>query len=416
MVDEKQSIATQFTQAVSTRDALQKSQTYLLQNYSRADLVLERGNGVYVFDSDGERYLDCVSGLAVNALGHGDYDVLEAIREQSGRLIHVSNLYHTIPAALLAEQLVTHSFADRVFYCNSGTEAIEACMKFARRHGTTVGGSDKTEYVTTHRSFHGRTMGSLSLTGQDKYREPFEPLVPGVTMVDLNDIDGTLARIGERTAAVFVEPIQAEGGVRPATQVYLAALREACDRHKALLVFDEVQVGLGRTGSLFAYEQLDVVPDVMALAKPLGAGLPIGAVLMTEDVANTVQPGDHAATFGGGPLVCSVALTVFAKLSDPAFIATVQALGGAFERRLRDIAERHPTVREVRGRGLIWGLELDRPATEVVNALRERHVLACIAGPEVLRFLPPLVIAEDQLHQVADHLDDILTEIEERES
>jgi acetylornithine/N-succinyldiaminopimelate aminotransferase len=376
-------------------------------------MVLERGNGTYVFDSEGGRYLDCVSGLAVNALGHGDYDICETIREHASNLIHVSNLYHTVPGALLAEQLVKLSFADRVFFCNSGTEAIEACIKFARRWAKTHGGSDKHELVTTEQSFHGRTMGSLSITGQPKYQEPFEPLVPGVRVGIFNDIDSTVSKITDNTAAVFLEPIQAEGGVNPASKEYLQAVREACDKHGALLVFDEIQVGLGRTGTLWAHEQYGVTPDMMSLAKPLGGGLPIGAVLLSQDVADAIQPGDHAATFGGGPLVTAVGLVVVEKVSDPRMLESVTQTGKVFSDRLREMQSRHSTILDVRGAGLIWGVEVSRPATDFVAALRQRSVLACIAGPSVLRFLPPLVVTEDQLHQVADHLDEILTEFEQ---
>jgi len=395
--------------SMGTREILQKSQTYLLQNYARADLVLERGNGVYLFDNDGQRYLDCVSGLAVNALGHGDHDMLEAMRDQAATLVHVSNLYHTIPAALLAEQLVEHSFADRVFFCNSGTEAVEAALKFARKWARVSFGDDKYELVAARQSFHGRTMGSLSLTGQEKYQRPFEPLVPGVRFGTFNDIDGTVAQITNRTAAVFLEPIQAEGGVNPATPEYLAAVRRACDEHHALLVFDEVQVGLGRTGKLFCYQHYGIDPDVMTLAKPLGGGLPIGATLLRQFVADAIKPGDHAATFGGGPLVCAVGLTVLDKLIRRGVIENVALNGATFEARLREMQPRHPLIRDVRGKGLIWGVEVADAAAAFVEEFRRRQVLICVAGPNVVRFLPPLVITEEQLHLVADMFDEILT-------
>lgn len=404
----EESLDTPIFGALSTREILQKSQTYLLQNYARADLVLERGNGVYVFDNDGERYLDCVSGLAVNAFGHGDHEIVEAIRRQAGNLIHVSNLYHSIPAALLAEQLVRHSCADRVFFCNSGTEAIEACIKFARRWARAQGGDEKVELVATNRSFHGRTMGALSLTGQEKYQVPFAPLLPGVRFARFNDIDSTLAQITEKTAGVFLEPIQAEGGVYPASPEYINAVRQACDRHGALLIFDEVQVGLGRTGKLFCYEHYEVEPDLIALAKPLAGGLPIGAVLLKQHVADAIKQGDHAATFGGGPLVCAAALAVIRKLLASDMVEGVARKGSAFERRLRELQGAHPVIADVRGMGLIWGVEFVEPAMPYLNAFRDRRVLTCLAGPNVLRFVPPLVITEDQLHQVADILAEIL--------
>ncbi|HQI75664.1 MAG TPA: acetylornithine/succinylornithine family transaminase, partial [Candidatus Latescibacteria bacterium] len=334
MHDDSQSASLPAGKGVS-REVIRRSKEFLLQNYARADVVFERGEGVYLFDAEGERYLDCVSGLAVNALGYGDADVLEALREQSRKLIHVSNLYYTIPAASLAEELVRHSSADRVFFCNSGTEANEACIKFARRWARTHYGENKTGLVAAFSSFHGRTMGSISLTGQEKYQAPFEPLVPGIRFARFNDIDHTVEQIDDSTAAVFLEPVQAEGGVHPATQEYLKAVRSACDRHNALLVFDEVQVGLGRTGRLFCHEHYGVEPDMLTLAKPLAGGLPIGAALLKQHVADAIQPGDHAATFGGGPLICAVALVVFRKIADPQFLEKVRNNAALFGGRLR---------------------------------------------------------------------------------
>ncbi len=406
------SLGMSFAGAVNTREIIQKSRTYLLQNYSRYELVLERGNGAYVFDNDGERYLDCVAGISVNALGHGDYDVVEALREQAGVLIHVSNLYHTIPATLLAEQLVQRSFADRGFFCNSGTEAVEACLKFARRHGRSTGGDEKIELVAAERSFHGRTMGALSLTGQEKYQKAFEPLVPDVHFVPFNDIEATVAAISERTAAVFLEPIQIEGGIWPATAEYLAAVREACDRHGALLVFDEVQTGLGRTGKLWCHEHYGVTPDMMTLAKPLGGGLPIGAALLTQKVADTIEPGDHASTFGGGPVICAVGLTVIKKLTDGGVVDGVAEKGEAFGESLRVIGAEHDAVKDVRGKGLIWGVELNEPAAGMIEAFRKRRVLVCPAGQKVVRFAPPLIITEEHLHTVIEAYEEILHEMD----
>ncbi len=407
MHDNSQSGSFQAGEGVS-REVIQRSKEFLLQNYARADVVFERGEGVYLVDAEGERYLDCVSGLAVNALGYGDADVLEALREQSRKLIHVSNLYYTIPAASLAEELVRHSFADRVFFCNSGTEANEACIKFARRWARTHFGENKTGLVAAFSSFHGRTMGSISLTGQEKYQAPFEPLVPGIRFARFNDIDHTVEQINDNTAAVFLEPVQAEGGVHPATQEYLKAVRSACDTHNALLVFDEVQVGLGRTGRLFCHEHYGVEPDMLTLAKPLAGGLPIGAALLKQHVADAIQPGDHAATFGGGPLICAVALVVFRKIADPQFLEKVRNNSALFGGRLRALKEQYSAIRQVRGMGMIWGVQFDEPAAPIVAEFRKRHILACVAGPNVLRFLPPLVIGEEELNHVADVFADIL--------
>ena len=404
---DSESLQLMLSRPMKTREVLQKSQTYLLQNYGRYDLILERGNGVYVFDNDGERYLDCVAGISVNALGHGDYDVTEAVKEQVGRLIHVSNLYHTIPAALLAEKLVQLSFADRVFFCNSGTESVEGALKFARKYAYANYGPEKHEIVAAKDSFHGRTMGALSLTGQEKYQKAFKPLVPGVRFVDLNDIEGTVAAITDNTAAVILEPVQIESGIHPSKAEYLAAVREACDKHNALLIFDEVQTGLGRTGKLFGHEHFDVRPDIMTLAKPLASGLPIGAVLLTQKVADSIEPGDHAATFGGGPVVCSVGMVVVEKLTSGGIVDSVARKGEIFGERLQDLKERYEEIADVRGLGMIWGVETRGPASEIIAALREKKILACPAGPNVVRFAPPLIITEDHLHQVAEALDEI---------
>ena len=411
---DKESLDLAFSRPMKTRDVLQKSQTYLLQNYGRYDLVLERGNGVYVFDNDGNRYLDCVAGISVNALGHGDYEVVETIKAQAGRLVHVSNLYHTIPGALLAERLVTLSFADRVFFCNSGTESVEGAIKFARKWALSNFGEGKHELVAANQSFHGRTLGALSLTGQEKYRESFEPLIPGVSFVDYNDIDGTVAAITDQTAAVFLEPVQIESGVHPGDVEYLQAVREACDRHNALLVFDEVQTGLGRTGKLFCYEHSGVEPDILTLAKPLAGGLPIGAVLMTQRVADAIAPGDHAATFGGGPLVCAVGLTVLDRLAG-GIADGAGVKGKIFGALLNDLKDQHESIQDVRGVGLIWGVEFDGPAAPVIAAMQRHNVLTCPAGPNVMRFAPPLIITDDHLHDVAETLDRVLTEMESQE-
>lgn len=407
MHDDSQSASLPAGKGVS-REVIQRSKEFLLQNYARADIVFERGEGVYLFDAERERYLDCVSGLAVNALGYGDAGVLEALREQSRKLIHVSNLYYTIPAASLAEELVRHSSADRVFFCNSGTEANEACIKFARRWARTHHGENKTGLVAAFSSFHGRTMGSISLTGQEKYQAPFEPLVPGIQFARFNDIDHTVEQINDSTAAVFLEPVQAEGGVHPATQEYLKAVRSACDRHNALLVFDEVQVGLGRTGRLFCHEHYGVEPDMLTLAKPLAGGLPIGAALLKQHVADAIQPGDHAATFGGGPLICAVALVVFRKIADPHFLEKVRNNAALFGGRLRALKEQYSAIREIRGMGMIWGVQFDEPVAPIVAEFRKRHILVCVASPNVLRFLPPLVIGEEELNHVADVFAEIL--------
>ena len=393
---------------IKTENLIEQEHRYILQTYGRPDFVLERGNGVYLFDLDGNRYLDFVSGLAVNALGYGDYDVLKAIEQQSAQLMHVSNLYHTVPSTRLAKSLVESSFADRVFFCNSGTEAWEAALKFCRKWGHTSGGRHK--LIAFRNSFHGRTLGSLSTTGQPRYQEGFGPLLPGVDFADFNDLASVEALVDDETCAVLVEPIQGEGGVHVATEDFLQGLRRLCDDRGLLLAFDEIQVGMGRTGSLWAYQQYGVEPDVMTLAKALGGGLPIGATLMTQKVADAVQAGDHAATFGANPVVANVALAVLGKITADGFLEGVARNGQRLRTGLEKLQQRWPErISELRGRGLIQGAVVtDRPAADYLADFREREILAAPCGPDMVRFLPPLIVDEDRIDQVIDVFDEIL--------
>lgn len=393
---------------IKTENLIEQEHKYILQTYGRPDFVLERGNGVYLFDLDGNRYLDFVSGLAVNALGYGDYDVLKAIEQQSAQLMHVSNLYHTVPSTRLAKSLVESSFADRVFFCNSGTEAWEAALKFCRKWGHTSGGRHK--LIAFRNSFHGRTLGSLSTTGQPRYQEGFGPLLPGVDFADFNDLASVEALVDDQTCAVLVEPIQGEGGVHVATDDFLQGLRKLCDDRGLLLAFDEIQVGMGRTGTLWAYQQYGVEPDVMTLAKALGGGLPIGAALMTQKVADALQAGDHAATFGANPVVANVALAVLGKIADDGFLEGVASKGQRLRTGLEKLQQRWPErISELRGRGLIQGAVVtDRPAADYLADFREREILAAPCGPDMVRFLPPLIVDEDRIDEVIDVFDEIL--------
>ena len=393
---------------IKTENLIEQEHKYILQTYGRPDFVLERGNGVYLFDLDGNRYLDFVSGLAVNALGYGDYDVLKAIEQQSAQLMHVSNLYHTVPSTRLARTLVESSFADRVFFCNSGTESWEAALKFCRKWGHTSGGRYK--LVAFHNSFHGRTLGSLSTTGQPRYQEGFGPLLPGVGFADFNDLSSVEALVDDETCAVLVEPIQGEGGVHVAPEAFLQGLRELCDDRGLLLVFDEIQVGMGRTGSLWAYQQYGVEPDVMTLAKALGGGLPIGATLMTQAVADALEPGDHAATFGANPVVANVALAVLDKITADGFLEGVARNGQRLRKGLEKLQQRWPErISELRGRGLLQGAVVtDRPGADYLADFRERDILVAPCGPDMVRFLPPLIVDEDRIDEVIDVFDEIL--------
>ncbi len=364
----------------------------LLGVYSRPDLVLERGEGPWVWDDEGRRYLDFTAGIAVNALGHAAPVVREAIGKALDKgLIHTSNLYRTRPAEELARVLVDQSFPGQVFFCNSGAEANEAALKFARRWAGKEAGSGRHEFVAFRGSFHGRLFGSLALTDREAYQAPFRPLMPGTHLVEVGDMDGVETLLGSgRVAGVLIEPVQGEGGIRPVPHDFLRELRASCDRHGSLLIFDEVQCGLGRTGRLFAWQHADVVPDVMTLAKPLAAGLPMGAVVLGPHVAEAVEPGDHATTFGGGPLVASVALAVVRTLADPEFLRGVEARGRRVVAGLEALRGRVSRVTDVRGLGLLQGVATDGPVAPVVARARALGLLVVSAGSDVVRLVPPL--------------------------
>lgn len=396
---------------MDTKAIIDLEQNYILQTYGRPDFVLERGDGVHLFDTDGNQYLDFVSGLSVNALGYNNPIIGDAMAAQAKKLIHVSNLYHTIPAPRLAKMLCERSFADRVFFCNSGTESWEAALKFARKWGyRNFEDRTKHKFIAMNNSFHGRTMGSVSTTGQPKYHKGFGPLLPGISFAEFNDLESVERLVDAETVAVLLEPLQAEGGIHTAEPEFLEGLRQLCDEMKMLLVFDEIQSGLCRTGALFCYEHHGVSPDIMTLAKPLAGGLPIGATLMSQAVADAVEASDHAATFGGHPVSCAVGIEVFKQLSDPGFIAAVRAKGDHLNSRLNALEKRYPDkINEVRGRGLIAGAVLaDTPAADVMGAFREKGILVCVAGPDVVRFLPPLVIEQADIDRVMDAFDEIL--------
>lgn len=397
---------------METNEIIALEQMYVAQTYVRPEIVLVKGEGVYLFDSDGRRYLDMMAGIAVTALGHSDPQWADAVADQAQALTHVSNLYHTAPQARLARQLVESSFADRVFFCNSGSEANETALKFARKHArVTSGVDDKTKIVAFTGSFHGRTMGALSVTAREKYREPFQPLVPGTHIVPFNDLASAREVIDDATCAVIVEPIQGEGGVNAATPEFLSGLRALCDQTGALLIFDEVQCGLGRTGSLWAHESYAVMPDVMSVAKPLAGGLPIGATLMRQAVADVIGPGDHGSTFAGGPLVCRAAEVVFERVNQAAFLQEVHQHGDYLLEALRNLQS--PLIRDIRGKGLLVGVELTGEVRPLLQAARERGLLVINAGENVLRLCPPLIIKAEQIDDAVSILADCLQTMED---
>jgi predicted acetylornithine/succinylornithine family transaminase len=376
----------------------------LLPVYER-DLTVVSGRGARVTDDSGRTYLDFAAGVGVNGLGYGDRKVVSAIRKQAGRIVHVSNLYHSEVVSTLAERLVSLAFPSKVFFCNSGTEAVEAAIKFARRVGRPGG---RTDLVAFERSFHGRTMGALSLTWTEKYRAPFEPLLPGVRFLPWDDLSAAASAIDGKTAAVFVEPVQGEGGVRPAPPAFLQGLRDICRDTGALLVSEEVQCGLGRTGKLFAYEHAGIRPDILTLAKPLGGGLPLGAVLLREDLAASLAMGDHGSTFGGNPVAAAAAHAVLDRITAPGFLDKVQKKASRLRRGINILARTYRSVVQVRSLGLIIGVEFAGAAADVVQGLRARGVLATRAGEHVLRLLPPLVVKQKDIREFLAILDAVL--------
>jgi acetylornithine/N-succinyldiaminopimelate aminotransferase len=380
---------------------------YLMQTYTRQPVSIVRGRGAKVYDLEGREYLDFVGGIAVNVLGHGHPDLVQAIQRQAAQLIHTSNLYYTEPQVKLARLLVDHSFADRVFFCNSGAEANEAAIKLARRYGHERHGPERYEVITMKNSFHGRTLGMLTATGQEKVQKGFEPLMPGFAYAPFNDFGAIESMVNEKTAAIMLEPIQAEGGVHVADRDYLRSLRELCTQQDILLIFDEIQTGIGRgrTGTFFAYEQLGVVPDIMTLAKGLAGGVPIGACLAKESVAASFTAGSHASTFGGNPLACAAALAVCRVLLEGKVLDQAKRMGEYLTKRLADCKDRHRIVKDVRGLGLLQGMELEADARAVVADALARGVLINAATERVLRFVPPLVITQLEVDKLIDLLD-----------
>lgn len=385
--------------SVAARDAV-------LGTYKRS-VEMVRGEGVYLIDADGNRYLDFVSGIAVNALGYSDAGLVSTMKAAAEGLIHTSNLYWTAPAARLAAALVERSFASKVFFCNSGAEANEGAFKFARRWGRTLGEA-KRDIVALRGAFHGRLFATLAATDRPGYRLPFRPLAGGISIVerDIEDIANGLS--ADTTAALILEPVQGEGGVRVLDKEFVREVRALTRERNVALVLDEIQCGLGRTGSLFAYEQFDIEPDIVTLAKPIAAGLPMGAILVTDAIASTINPGDHGTTFGGGPFVAQVAEYVLDRLSDPSLLEAVRENGAWFGAQLRELARRTGRIRGVRGVGYMWGLDVMGTASHVVSEAQAAGLLVCGAGEYTVRILPPLVATREELAQGIALLEQVL--------
>jgi predicted acetylornithine/succinylornithine family transaminase len=388
---------------------IEDAQRYLMHTYTRFPLVLSKGRGTRVYSRDGREYLDFVAGVAVNNLGHCHPKVTVAIQKQAQRLVHTSNLYYTEPQTRLAKVLVTHSFADKVFFCNSGAEANEAAVKLARKAARLAGPGDRYEIITTAGSFHGRTLAMISASGQPKLQAGYEPLLPGFVSVPYDDLGAVEKAITPKTIAVLVEPVQGEGGVRVPGREYLPGLRRLCDSRGLFLILDEVQTGIGRTGRLFAYEHAGIVPDIMTLAKGLGNGFPIGAMLATDQVAKAFTPGSHAATFGGNPLACAAALATIETILDDGYVLeNCRRMGDRLMQGLRALQQKYPVITEVRGVGLLVGLVLTVPAREIVAQCMPRGLLVNATADTVVRFVPPLIVTQEEIDQAVAVVDAVL--------
>jgi acetylornithine aminotransferase len=390
-------------------EIIKKADNFIVQTYKRFPVVLTRGQGCTVIDESGKSYLDFVAGIAVCNLGHAHPDVTRAVARQADTLVHVSNLYYTTPQAEVAKLLVTNSFADRVFFCNSGAEANEAAIKLARKYFNEKGDTDRFRVIAMEKSFHGRTMATLSATGQPKIRKGFDPVLDGFDFVPFDDLEALKRKIDDTTAAVLLEPVQGEGGICCPSPGYLAAVRELCDLTETLLIFDEIQTGMGRTGRLFAYENEGVEPDIMTLAKALANGLPMGAMLAREHVAAAFGPGSHATTFGGTPLVTAASLAVLRLMVDDDIPGECRRTGAYFRKKLLQLKENHPLIEDVRGIGLLLGMKLAGEGEPIVlECLQKGFLINCVQG-NILRFVPPLIISPAEIDRLISCLDEVLS-------
>ena len=394
-----------------TPNTMDRADRFMFRTYKRSPITLVKGDGCRLWDEDGKEYIDFVGGIAVCNLGHSSALVSKAVYEQSKKLVHVSNLFYTQPQTELAQVLIENCFAARVFFCNSGAEANEAAIKLARRYSREKFGPERHVIITMDNSFHGRTMATLSATGQEKIKKGFGPLLQGFRYVPFNDLKNLRSAIDESVCAVLLEPIQGEGGVVLPDPDYLKGVREICREHAALLILDEVQVGMGRTGRLFAHQHFGITPDIMTLAKALGNGLPIGAMLATEELADAFGPGSHASTFGGTPLITAGALAVVKSLLNDGWIENAREMGVYFKTGLTTLQGKYSIIRDVRGLGLLLGLELDRDVAGIANACMERGFLINCVQERVLRFVPPLIIGREEIDLLINCLDVVFKEI-----
>lgn len=393
---------------MTTHDYIEEAEQRLIHTYNRYQIVLEKGEGVYLYDIDGKKYLDFASGIAVFALGYGNTEYNDALKAQIDKLLHTSNLYYNVPAIEAAKHITESSGMDRVFFTNSGTEAIEGAIKLARKYAYLKDGTTDHEIIAMNHSFHGRSLGALSVTGNAKYQEAFKPLIGGVKFADFNDLESIKAEVTDKTCAVIMEPIQGEGGLYPAKKEFLEGVKRLCEEREILLIFDEVQCGMGRTGSMYAWQQYGVKPDIITMAKALGCGVPVGAFAARESVAAALVPGDHGTTYGGNPFACAAVNEVFRQYKQRHITEHVKKMGTYLQGSLSRFVEKYEFVREVRGMGLMQGLELTIPAGDIILKALDAGLIVISAGQNVIRFVPPLIIEEEHVDEMAAVLDGIL--------
>lgn len=395
--------------AMTKQDYMDGAEQALLHTYNRFPVVLEKGEGVYLYDTDGKKYLDFAAGIAVCALGYGNQEYESAVKEQVGTLIHTSNLYYNVPTMRAAQKALKASDMDRIFFTNSGTEAIEGALKAAKKYAYSRDGHAGHEVIAMEHSFHGRSLGALSVTGTKHYQEPFEPLIPGIRFAKYNDLESVKEQITEKTCAIIMETVQGEGGIYPADPAFLQGVRDLCDEKDILLILDEIQCGMGRTGAMFAWQQYGVKPDIMTVAKALGCGVPVGAFLMTQRVADlSLAPGDHGTTYGGNPLVGAAVSAVFDIFEKQGIVAHVNEIALYLELKLEELKEKYSFITDRRGLGLMQGLELQVPVGQVASKALEEGLIVITAGSNVLRFVPPLIIEKQHVDEMVEKLDKVL--------
>lgn len=396
---------------LNKQEYIDKAESEIYKTYNRFPVVFDHGDGVRLYDTDGNEYLDFYAGIAVNGLGYNDAEFNEAVKAQVDKLLHISNLYYNVPSVEAAELLLKASQMDKVFFTNSGTEAIEGALKIARRYAYNKDGGHDHEIIAMNHSFHGRSLGALSVTGNDHYQEPFKPLIPGIKFADFNDLESVKAVVNEKTCAIIMETVQGEGGIYPATQEFLSGVRELCDKNDILLILDEIQCGMGRTGSMFAWQQYGVKPDVMTVAKALGNGVPIGAFLASGKAATAMVPGDHGTTYGGNPFVTAAAYKVLELFEKRQIVSHVKEMGDYLTKKLEKLKDKYDIIIARRGLGLIQGLEFKVPVSPIISqALIEQKLVIISAGTNIIRFVPPLVIEKEHVDEMVEKLSAVLDE------